>query len=114
MPMRFVKKRFSLNAHKARVDTADCVSGMVSMMDESFGNITRALEAKGLLDNALLVFTTDVSQPLTSHCHVTVTTDITQPLTSHCHVLVTTDITQPLTLHCHVIVTPMRVLVFTT
>nr|KAG5686688.1 hypothetical protein BaRGS_013587 [Batillaria attramentaria] len=37
---------------------------MVSMMDESFGNITKALERAGLLDNALLVFTTDNGGPV--------------------------------------------------
>ncbi|KAK7098569.1 arylsulfatase B-like [Littorina saxatilis] len=39
-------------------------SGMVSMMDESFGNITQALDNRGLLDNTLLVFTTDNGGPV--------------------------------------------------
>ncbi|XP_025088112.1 arylsulfatase B-like isoform X1 [Pomacea canaliculata] len=34
-------------------------SGMVSMMDEAFGQITEALDSAGLLDNSLIIFTTD-------------------------------------------------------
>lgn len=33
---------------------------MVVAMDETVGNITDALKQKGFMDNALLVFTTDV------------------------------------------------------
>jgi hypothetical protein len=35
--------------------------GMVSALDEAVGNITGALEANGFMDNAVIVFTTDVS-----------------------------------------------------
>ena len=38
-----------------------CVSGMVSALDEAIGNITVALEEGGFMENALIVFTTDVS-----------------------------------------------------
>jgi arylsulfatase A-like enzyme len=30
-------------------------------MDEAIGNITNALKAKGMFDNTLIIFTTDVS-----------------------------------------------------
>ena len=35
---------------------------MVSVLDEAFGNVTTALEQRGLLDNTLLIFTSDVSK----------------------------------------------------
>ena len=34
---------------------------MVSVLDEAFGNVTAALEEQGLMDNTLLIFTSDVS-----------------------------------------------------
>ncbi|XP_050411464.2 arylsulfatase B [Patella vulgata] len=39
-------------------------SGMVSAMDEAFGNITAALERKGLTNNLLLGFTSDNGGPI--------------------------------------------------
>lgn len=37
------------------------ISGMVAALDQAVGDITTALEKKGFMDNALLIFTTDVS-----------------------------------------------------
>ena len=37
-------------------------TGMVSALDEAVGNVTEALKQRGFLDNALIVFTTDVSK----------------------------------------------------
>ncbi|XP_025086916.1 arylsulfatase B-like [Pomacea canaliculata] len=53
------------NMYKS-IETVDrrVYCGMVSMMDESFGNITAALDRAGLLDNALLIFTTDNGGPV--------------------------------------------------
>ena len=55
-------------------------AGMLSCVDEGIGNVTTALQAKGMLDNTLFVFTTDVSilafyalcpcfVPSSSHAH---------------------------------------------
>lgn len=38
--------------------------GMVSALDEAVGNVTRALQKAGMMDNLLLVFTSDVSHSL--------------------------------------------------
>jgi hypothetical protein len=46
---------------------------MVSALDEAVGNITGALEAKGFMDNAVIVFTTDVS--ITSYGSVHIQTN---------------------------------------
>ena len=40
-----------------------CIA-MVSAMDEAIGNITEALMQRGMWENTLLVFTTDVRQPI--------------------------------------------------
>eukprot|EP00927_Polykrikos_kofoidii_P058246 TRINITY_DN5263_c0_g2_i1.p1 TRINITY_DN5263_c0_g2~~TRINITY_DN5263_c0_g2_i1.p1 ORF type:complete len:525 (-),score=53.98 TRINITY_DN5263_c0_g2_i1:42-1616(-) len=34
-------------------------AGMVSCMDEGVGNVTKALESRGMLDNSLIIFSTD-------------------------------------------------------
>jgi arylsulfatase A-like enzyme len=34
---------------------------MVSVLDEAFANVTSALERRGMLDNAVIIFTSDVS-----------------------------------------------------
>eukprot|EP00937_MAST-01D_sp_MAST-1D-sp2_P007256 g7256.t1 len=39
-------------------------AGMLSCMDEGLGNVTAALEAKGMLENTLVVFTTDNGGPV--------------------------------------------------
>jgi len=39
-------------------------AGMLSCMDEGIGNVTRALQAKGMLENTLIVFTTDNGGPI--------------------------------------------------
>ncbi|KAK7469502.1 hypothetical protein BaRGS_00036481, partial [Batillaria attramentaria] len=59
VPMRFENMYKNIQNGSRRT-----FCGMVSMMDESFGNITKALERAGLLDNALLVFTTDNGGPV--------------------------------------------------
>jgi arylsulfatase A-like enzyme len=38
-------------------------AGMVSAMDEGIGNVTNALRAKGMLDNSVIVFSTDNGGP---------------------------------------------------
>lgn len=38
-------------------------AGMLSCMDEGIGNITEALRAKGMLDDTLIVFSTDNVRP---------------------------------------------------
>lgn len=35
--------------------------GMIAALDEAIGNITDALYEQGFMDNALIIFTTDVS-----------------------------------------------------
>merc|ERR1712023_132387 len=37
---------------------------MVSAMDEGIGNVTSALQAKGMLDNSVIVFSTDNGGPV--------------------------------------------------
>lgn len=39
-------------------------AGMVSAMDEGIGNVTSALQAKGMLDNSVIVFSTDNGGPV--------------------------------------------------
>ncbi|KAK7480441.1 hypothetical protein BaRGS_00028360 [Batillaria attramentaria] len=53
-PKRFVDMYSHIEPEFRRI-----YSGMVSAMDESFGNITDALERHGFMDNLLLVFTSD-------------------------------------------------------
>ena len=36
--------------------------GMITAMDEAIGNVTQALKENALLDNTLIVFTSDVSK----------------------------------------------------
>ncbi|XP_064644583.1 arylsulfatase B-like isoform X1 [Lineus longissimus] len=38
-------------------------AGMVSALDESFGNVTRALNETGMLNNSIIIFTTDNGGP---------------------------------------------------
>ncbi|KAK7486653.1 hypothetical protein BaRGS_00022054 [Batillaria attramentaria] len=58
-----VPKRFEdLYSH---IQTKDrrIYCGMVSALDEAFGNVTQALEDSGIADNMLLIFTTDNGGP---------------------------------------------------
>ena len=36
--------------------------GMVTAMDEAIGNVTKALQETGIMDDAVIIFTTDVNQ----------------------------------------------------
>jgi len=45
-------------------------AGMLSCMDEGVGNVTKALQAKGLWDRTLVVFTTGESNSVQSTCRV--------------------------------------------
>ena len=40
--------------------TSSLITGMIAALDEAVGNITDALRDKGFMDNALIIFTTDV------------------------------------------------------
>jgi arylsulfatase B len=39
-------------------------AGMLSALDEGVGNVTRALEARGMLENTLIIFTSDNGGPV--------------------------------------------------
>ncbi|XP_064601366.1 arylsulfatase B-like [Liolophura sinensis] len=62
-PLQVPKKYENMYAHihnyKRRV-----FSGMVTAMDEAVGNITRALESTGLMENSVIIFTTDNGGPI--------------------------------------------------
>ncbi|XP_064601569.1 arylsulfatase B-like [Liolophura sinensis] len=62
-PLQVPKKYEDMYAHihnyKRRV-----FSGMVTAMDEAVGNITRALESTGLMENSVIIFTTDNGGPI--------------------------------------------------
>jgi len=40
-----------------------CYLAMLSLLDDSVGEVTKALGEKGLLDNSIIVFTTDNGGP---------------------------------------------------
>ncbi|XP_064623534.1 arylsulfatase B-like [Lineus longissimus] len=54
-----VPERFEYPYHKINDRTRRAFSGMVSALDEAIGNITHALALKGMLDDTVIVFTTD-------------------------------------------------------
>lgn len=49
-------------------------AGMLSALDEGVGNVTKALQAKGMLENTFLIFTTDNGGP-SETCDVTGTSN---------------------------------------
>jgi arylsulfatase B len=51
----------TITDHKRRT-----FAGMLSAVDEGIGNVTAALQAKGMLDDTLIVFTTDNGGPTTT------------------------------------------------
>lgn len=51
----------TISDHRRRV-----FAGMLSCMDEGLGSVTSALEAKGMLENTLIVFTADNGGPTTT------------------------------------------------
>ena len=69
--LAFQNIHWPLEAPKAYIDRfANCTAGnagrqsvlaMVAVMDEAIGNLTSALKAKGIYDDTLLIFSTDVS-----------------------------------------------------
>ncbi|XP_067663023.1 arylsulfatase B-like isoform X2 [Haliotis asinina] len=58
VPQRFEDMYRNINTKQRRT-----YCGMVSALDEAIGNITQALRDSGLIDNLLLVFTTDNGGP---------------------------------------------------
>ena len=62
MPARYAEAYNATIPDKKRRTFA----GMLSAVDEGIGNVTAALDAKGMLDDTLIVFTTDNGGPTTT------------------------------------------------
>ncbi|XP_048753866.1 arylsulfatase B-like [Ostrea edulis] len=54
-----VPEMYSNQYPNVKTESRKTYLGMVTAMDEAIGNITKALEAKGIFDNTLVIFTSD-------------------------------------------------------
>lgn len=54
VPDSYVEQYTHIQDHKRRI-----YAGMVSAMDEGIGNITSALDKKGIMNNTIIIFSTD-------------------------------------------------------
>ncbi|XP_052697879.1 arylsulfatase B-like [Crassostrea angulata] len=54
-----VPKKYSDMYSKVHTESRRTYLGMVTAMDEAIGNITKALKSKGMLNDTLIIFTTD-------------------------------------------------------
>lgn len=57
-PWKYVQKFLNMRSSERRL-----FAGMVSALDDSVGNITKALHNKGILNNTILIFSTDNGGP---------------------------------------------------